>query len=787
MKNNTDMPSLHPYLDGHGAKTALSFLLVSHPGPLEGKSPFPFVTVDASGPFSRVLKARFVTDAGSRVGDAFVVIQQDIYPISNDPLRPLNNKDVEAYWQRAFSFLSKNDVADALIVFGDQAGEDGRLLPFQPLFYCKLKEAFFHPPCPVCGRPLQQCYDDSLLASQGLQTFSGSLKRYLFCPDCLYVADQSDFYVFELDGADPPTVKDRWDLIKAFGQLTNEPVPLKKGFPCAGCSEAQKCHGAEGQAATRIVPFCFYPFFMFAVPAMSLKAEDFLAIVSGASPGDLAGSLRQRQEIGRADCLDALQKEQLPGSGFLFEGDPRHFLEVLYLKLCLMGALFQTLGSGPDCLSYPDMGPSLDCAWVKLGDQSGLLPYFWNFKVGMVGVGANRGQEPSAAAKALPPNGLRFMGLVWFLALFVNKAQDMSDVYAALTAAAEKWDDGDDGDSASFSEALGGLCAPENIYWDPSLHAGLVLDGTWLNLWRRAIAMGEALLHAGMQGDGGFSRQAFWQELQDLRQAIRQLLFQQQPVSVVSKPGKPGTTVAEGQDTRLVHDRAIGNILDDIAARWQAALEAQDVSTGSPEAVGAGEIDMTEETVILTPGAGTAPDTTAGVSGQEDSIDDDVHETVILSAEDFKEQSVALAPEEQDAPEQTVMVSASQAPGTLADEAVSEADRSAPDGPSAEPGLSDDMPETVMISAHDIARGSPDGVASKDKAPMPAASPNDMPETVMISPDEIAGVASRSEPQVQEAGATGAEDAGKPGGGEDEDLLAETVMISPDHLKKGKK
>ncbi|MBE9580097.1 MAG: hypothetical protein IMF18_00570, partial [Proteobacteria bacterium] len=282
MKSNTEISSLRPYLEPHGAKFRLEFSLISQDRSVDGKAPFPFLVINESDPLGRLIEARFVTDAGSKLKRVFVLLQKDEYLLPRDELWPISNQDVDECWQRAFSSYSGKAKDGSMVVLSDQIEKDGRLSSLQSLFYCNQERVFFHPQCPTCGSPLQQCYDDHLLTGVGLQPYSTSLKRYLYCPSCFDLVGESDFFIHALESSDPPMLKDQWDLVKEFGQLTEGKKHLDQ-FPCTKCASHKECYGTDGLALSRIVPVSFYPFHILIFEAMSVNAPDFLSLISGAS------------------------------------------------------------------------------------------------------------------------------------------------------------------------------------------------------------------------------------------------------------------------------------------------------------------------------------------------------------------------------------------------------------------------------------------------------------------------------------------------------------------------
>jgi hypothetical protein len=746
VENNVEMPSLLPYLEAGEARFHLAFFPIFQDHSVEGKAPFPFVTIDPSGPLARIIRAQVVSDGGSKVKGAFVFVQQDICGIRPDPLRPFGNRDVEACWQRSFSHRPGHESDESPIVLSGQTDEDGHLLPFRSLFFCKKTDSFFHPPCPACGNALCQCYDDDLLANQGLQPYSTSLKRYLFCPTCLDVVGNTEFYVFELDGSDPSTLKDRWDLIQGFGRL-RDAMAKPNQFPCLECSRFEQCYGADGLALSRVAPFCFYPFYMAMYPAMSLQAQDFLALLSGRSPAALKAELQEKQQSGRASCLDEFQAEA--AGGFLFHGGERHFLEVLYLKLCFLDELFHVVVSRLDAFRYPHMGPSLDSLWVKLAGHGGLLPFLWNFKVKVMGPGGN--PDGNAILPEVPPNhGLYFMAMVWFYALLVNKDQEALEIYGALNDAIEGTSNQASNDDAAcfedlFEKGFSHLLSPANIFWDPAVQPETAFDQRSLDLWKKALGMGWSLLMAAVKADSGFSKDIFLEDAAGLRTQVKEHLFRRKPLPTSGEASMAAEALEGEEQKGLADDASLYGMLANIAERWRKDLASQQDETGELPLKGPpGEM---EETVILSAEAATDREPAAVVQDEEE----DAHETVILSSGDFTEEGSVFGPTEEAGLEKTVILSPSTSP-----------EEKTP-FPSAPPG--EGVLETVVISPAGGDQGKPGSRETKQSVPEPVPQQDDVPETVIMSPDGSNQTFSKPSESP-----------------EDDDLLAQTVIINTKKL-----
>ena len=197
-----------------------------------------------------------------------------------------------------------------------------------------MKEVFFHPPCPICGLPLRLCRDDQLLVNAGLQSYSSSTYRYLYCGSCSTLGD-SRFYAYERDHASPPTLQDRWELIRSFASpgVGSDPGT---SFPCAHCPERDRCFGPDFAAGSRIVPFSFYPFHLLIFDAFTLNSRDFLSLVAGASPDEVEKRLHPLRDRARIECLADIRRDNPSGETLFPVTDERSFLEVLYLKLSFL-------------------------------------------------------------------------------------------------------------------------------------------------------------------------------------------------------------------------------------------------------------------------------------------------------------------------------------------------------------------------------------------------------------------------------------------------------------------
>jgi hypothetical protein len=557
MNKGEPMASLIPYLDPAKGNAYLKISLVTEDPSVPEATPFPFLVIHDTDALARLVEGEFLTDAGTVLKKVFVLVQKDRYRLTEDALWPVSNFDIENAWQNGFSFYAGAGSEHHPVVLAAQIDEGSRLAPLAPLFFCKTKQRFFHPLCPKCALPLQLCTDDAALIHLGLQPYSSSLKRYLWCISC-GTQSVSGFYVYERDRLDPPGVKDRFVLIREFGLLASRKDAVDQ-LPCGTCVAKPECFGSGGLAPSRVVPFSFYPFYMLIFEAMSLNALDFLALLSGAAVKELETVLTAKGESGRVARLKSLGQGGSLETPFLYSNDEKFFLEVLYLKLSFLGDLARSLPS-TSLLQHPDLRLSLDRTWVRLAEQSGLLPTFWNFRVEPIDISRPLTEtKPSTTALAKP--GVYFLGLAWLHALLVNKRQDMSGIVRSIK---QSLDSASGSRDASVETVLAQASDPVNIFWDPD---GKYVSPGWVNLWKKALGLGWSLLMAGVHDDRAWSRQAFVQQLEDVRGEVRGALLEQ--VSR-ARPAPYPADQALRSDDEVIH-----GVLLRIMSKWRTQATEQ--------------------------------------------------------------------------------------------------------------------------------------------------------------------------------------------------------------------
>jgi hypothetical protein len=730
--------SLIHYLDSNDAEFYLKLSFNNQNGSAANQTNSPFLAIDESDPLASIFEASVVSNAGSKIKNVFLLIQKDDYHIPKEGIWPANNRDAEQAWQSLFSFLTASPEHDSIIILRDQVGDNGRLVPWQSLFYCKHRQVFFHPSCPRCGSSTQICHDEDVLSRMGLQPYSGSLKRYLFCPHCLTNEGKSDFYKHSLDGSDPEIVKGHKDLIRGFAQLARI-EPEHTSIPCIGCAHFQECYETQDLSTKRIVPVCFYPFFMMALDAPSIHVYEFLPLLAGASVNDVADRLDASGQTGRLKLLRSFEEKNPQKSLFLFDKQGHSFLEVLYLKLSLLGEMARVVFSGLDRFTYPDLSLSMDKLWVTTAEQGNMLPALWSFNLNLMGIGGDSTQA-SLTHKSSPAHALSFLGFNWFCVLLANSRQDFPKIHAQIANVIENLPS--DGDFARESAARIrdlGISSPESIYWNPDQKT---FDQSCAALWARSLDLGVLLIRASMNEPTQFSQTEFRQEYDQLKTDISKALF---------IPGSAGVSASPSDD-----NKAIQEMLLNIAAKWKSAIASPPSTAEETPA----DLPVEDHKIVQ---AADLP---------EDVI---IKETVTLSADDFMEKPPSSEVEEDHIPE-TVMVKAERAvPAEI---------------PTPASKAAEDIPETVIF-----AHGTP-----KEETPSPVESgENDIPETVIISSREPSashsksgkeetgdiGDSKRTEQSMSNASGETPTEKAQPGAKEKDDDIPETVIFDP--TKKGGK
>jgi len=438
--------------------------------------------------------------------------------------------------------------------------------------------------------------------------------------------------------------------------------------------------------------------------------------------------------------LRSFEKDNPQKSLFLFDKQGHSFLEVLYLRLSLLGEMARVAFSGLDRFTCPNLSLSMDKFWVTTAEQCNMLPALWGFKLNLMGIGGNSTQA-SLKHKSSPAYALAFLGFNWFSILLANSRQDFSKIHEQIASVVENLPS-----DCDFARELAvrirdlDISSPESIYWNPDQKT---FDQSCAALWARSLDLGVLLIQASMNEPTQFSQTEFRQEYDQLKTDISKALF---------IPGSAGVSPSPSDDNDAIHQ-----ILINIGAKWKSAIASPPSAAEETPA----DLPMEDRRVIQ-----------ALADLPEDVI---IKETVTLSADDFAEKPPSSEVEEDHIPE-TVMVKAERAAPTETPT------------PASQPA--EDIPETVVF-----AKG-----ATKQETPSPVESAEkDIPETVIISPkkpsashsisEEIrpadAGNSKPTEQSMPKASAQTPTEKAQSGAKEKDDEIPETVIFDPTK-KRGK-
>ena len=591
------------FLTGAGSGIHLKLDLADKIGQPEDIS-YPFVIIDSSLPFTNIMKANVVTSGGSVVSEVFMAISRDEYRQHGSSLGYITNKTLDESWQRIIKRALKDKNG---MLLSDRTDSTGAYPPFAPVFYCNKKGAYFTPVCPACSSGFEVCRDEDLLRENGLASYTRSLKRYLYCPECHSQGRAPVFYAVSISGDDPTNVRDKNALIQEFVNLL---VKADSNIPCPSCEHRTGCYGEEWLALKNIISLSFYPFYAVLNEAGTINALDFLLLLSGASYDEIENSLKARGLPGRLNAVTTFKNSKGASSFLLFEGDDRAFLEILYLKLSFAADFLSGILKDSDNLIYPDLGLGPESIWVTLSEGGGFLPAFWNFRTIRL-----KGPEADESFQMLPgaPKSYfaYFFGRLLIYTLLSNQLFTRDEIDARLKEILNAFIKGEPLDP----ELIGsGLFRPESIFYKPE---GLIIKEEFTDIWKEAIQTCISLMLHGYAGDNGFPEDEFISSLNVLREKIRKMLFEPAQIHHANSASVEASKAAaeDGEsNTKIV------GILNNIRQKWMDSdiIASLIIEKPVPE-------ESFEKTIIIP----------VSKTGQETKIieePEDFHETIILNA-----------------------------------------------------------------------------------------------------------------------------------------------------------
>ncbi len=621
--------SLLPFLESEREGFSLE-ILISDPAGDEYHGDFrPFQVADSGQCFSMIVKANIKTSHAGPCLPLFLLVQRDNYPVSSNGLRTYTNADMDRIWQDTIQSCS----ADKTVFWHPEPA------CFKPLFFCRYKTLFFHPPCPECGGLLDLCTDDRLLKQAALFPYHASLKRYLFCPRCQAGEGKNIFYQYSRSPEDRVFVKDRFDLVRDFKRLRSA---FAESFPCLFCPEHAQCHITGEKALSRINAFSFYPFYMLVFDAAVVKGVDFIPLLSGARMEDVPALA----DTVSGAALDASRISH-GGNGFFFENETRFFLEVLYLKLSFFEKFARLLKQKVHDNIRSIVNLSAHSIWLTPLNQGSMLPFFWGFDLNIIDLVSNRHEDGGDVFPAGNKN-IDFLAGLWFYTFLVNRNQGQNEVFAGLRQLS-----GNNSMEANFSDYTRlvqayPFMAVENVFWHPE--NGTVSE-QWHPLWLKTLAAGARFFQPHSQ-DLKTEVDTLLQDLDGLKQKVKISLFSarsagDEPLADL----KPQLTVHGVPPGTQARKQAVRSLLLKLKDKWEAeeikagpdpkireedvletiVLSSSEKNRPESEPDPGADFEDLEKTVIMTPDHMTGSDRGAEQNDRFFGENDDLEKTVVIS------------------------------------------------------------------------------------------------------------------------------------------------------------
>jgi len=632
--SNIQTASLLPYLCDNGGKICLDISTMKT-GPDQSGGQVGTFIPDYIGDFLTVgFNAHIRTDFGSLVKQVMLLTQRDQYPLLNRHFPKVTNTTVDKCWLQVAGPHDVDGVVPDQILFADQFADGGRLLPFASLFFCNKRELFFHPPCLRCGKMLSLCHDDELLAEFGLPHYSKSLRRYMYCPSCTPLHG-GPWYARTMDGEEKSVVKDSAQLINDFGSIQGSIDPDSR-FPCTECQHREDCYGPAAGVFDVIALFSFYPFYMILRQNISFSGHDYLAMVSGASTGQLADYWLERG-VFPSSMNSEEQPENSGIEGFLYPvEDSRHFLEVLYLKMQFIKLVATDLVNNSLSDRFSDHYMSTNTIGVSLIANSS-FPSFWSFSLSYPGLGESF-SEVTQYPKETGQNHTYTIGLLWFVVLLANRQQGETEIFEQLNSLLESSDD-----KMVVLREHDEMFQPCQLFW--SARDEYANSSRWTEQWDKILATGSKFLGAGYHNDNS-EKTTILETIDDCLAELK---------GYILSPAQAETKHIHNSD-----DLEIFNIIEKVKEKWEQNEKQSPVDMASPrtgfEEFVYPESDQSEQpktvqesdsdkTLIIPPGSKTTPMTPAAITGVS-GVDDGnaFEETVIISPNEKYSQQAGSDP-----------------------------------------------------------------------------------------------------------------------------------------------
>jgi len=469
--------SLLPYLESGNNGILLDIHVLQQDNPQGCSHSFPFQPAGIEKPFTRLIKGVLKCDGSNQIfHPVFMLIQKGTYFSNGESFNSQTNTTLDQAWLDTIQFFSKDH---GTFTIPSRPGHPPAQL--KPLFYCKFKNRFFHPPCPDCGRELVLCKNDRILKEAGLDAFRTSLNRYLFCPECYESNSTHFFYTYAGQADDPVGVLDRHGLIKRFNIIKTS---IPNGFPCVDCPDHSVCYITGEKALSRIGFLSFYPFYMLVFNAGRINGRQFLRILSNApeTAAPESNSLPFRPDT-----------PELSGhapSKYLFKGDPRFWLEILFLKYAFLKKILTSIEKRLNDNIKPIFNLNIYSIWINTKSDAGMMPFFWDYELRLMDLVTTQPMDLFQTSMANNRHA-NFISQLWLYTFFVNHEHDAKTVFQSGAALLQSTDEGEWANNARTLFKSYPIFKPENIFWEP---APVSMAESWHDLWIQTINFSGSLI-----------------------------------------------------------------------------------------------------------------------------------------------------------------------------------------------------------------------------------------------------------------------------------------------------
>ncbi|WP_020589103.1 hypothetical protein [Desulfobacter curvatus] len=586
--------SLLPYLES-GRNGILLDIHVSHQDNPKGDLPsFTFETAGIEKPFTRLVKGGLKCEGSNRVfHPVFMLIQKDTYFSDREPFNPQTNTTLDQAWLDTIQFFSQD-----YGTFTIPAPPDHEPTQLKPLFYCKFKDRFFHPPCPDCGRELILCKNDAILEKAGLDSFHTSLSRYLFCPECYESNSTHFFYTYTPQADDPAGVLDRHGLIKRFSKMK---TTIPDGFPCADCPEHSVCYLAGQKALSRIGFLSFYPFYMLVFDACSINGTQFLQHLSNAP-----------ETVGLKSNALSLSPGTPQSSGhdptkYLFGDDPRFWLEILFLKYAFFKKILTSIEKRLNDQFKPVFNLNMDSIWINTKSDAGMMPFFWDYELYLIDLVSTRPMDLFQTSMA-NNRQTNFIAQLCLYIFFVNNKHTAKTVFQSGADLLQSTDETEWANNAQALFNSHPIFKPENIFWEP---APADMAESWHDLWIQTIHFAGSLIKEKEILDFPAFIKHCIRQVNEILTAVKSELFSKD-FQIKQKPVMPVAGAAEQDEPETIPSASTEDLHEDTQANQAITTILKQLKTkwekeASPEP--SQEEDVMETLVLSSTEEGIKPST----------------------------------------------------------------------------------------------------------------------------------------------------------------------------------